>query len=170
MRLTNRFKDQLDARLSQFAAESSNWQSDTVMCTEENLSLNASNGIKELWQLCVSIEGTVRIEIQLDDLGEISVSPLIDNLINDIISLHPSDDMLIGELSESARFLLREWTVLTKVVESDIPQSVGVLLFQVSGNIVKKIDSVSTPEMLFSQVPKIGPAHESDYEPIDQFL
>lgn len=130
MRLTNRFKEQLEIRLSQYAGDALSMQADTLVCTEEKISLSPSGGMKDTWQLCVKIEGTVHMEVRLDDFGVFDLSPLMESLVNDTIILQPNDEVMASELSENARFILKEWSMLRTQVNPSFQKMSAFLCFQ----------------------------------------
>ena len=155
-----RLADALRARLTEhlpLEGEAS-WDETTAACVMEELQLQHAEGIESDWQQAAALGGVMQAELLGAGVGDRAVEPLIASLLDDVLMLAPEESIAAGELSEKARATLTGWRE-----EIRDNQRIPVLIFQVSGALVRKLAAHAAPDLYASQAPKIGAAHVDDY-------
>lgn len=170
MRLRSRFEQILSDRVAQYlpAALETVWDKTGVVAAIESLKFSPNSGSitdKKAGfdvEFLANVNGVVRVEIRMDEIGALVIEPLLASLVGDSVFVPLDPEVAEGGITEKARLTLID---LRDAIRET--QVVSVLRFTVDGVIMRRLPDAQRPALMIGEAPAIGAGHEGDYDPLE---
>lgn len=164
MRLRSRFHQQLMDRIraSLPGALATVWDHDGLSVFAETLQFRSAGGHDGNWSRLASVTGVMRAELVADGADQLTVEPLISDLVASPVFL-PWPAALPGEHGERGRFKLLDLrdTVHDRML-------VTMLRFDVEAEIGVMAAAYQRPTLMTSQPPATGAGQAGSYIPVEE--